>query len=1139
MLSEGPLDSSSPPASARPLPREFGGYELLSEIARGGMGIVYRARQIQLNRTVALKVMASGQFAAPDFVKRFRTEAEAVARLDHPNIVPIHEVGESEGQPFFSMKLVEEGSLAQRIANRKAPLSNHEAAHLILKLAGAVHYAHQRGILHRDLKPANVLLDAQGEPFLTDFGLARLVEKDSTLTRTMAMLGTPSYMSPEQARGEAKQLTTAVDVYGLGALFYELLAGQPPFAGGTTMETVRQVLDQEPRRPASLRAEVDRDLETICLKCLEKEPARRYGSAEALGNDLERWLNHEPILARPATTLERAAKLVRRHPMGTAFTGAILLIIAVSVAMLARANVHIRRAQGAESILRDQAERKAEESRQQLIRLNVGTGNRLVDEGDYLRALLWFSEALRLENGDAAREDVHRRRLGTALRLTPELAQIWFHDGIVTDAHFNRSGDRVLSFGSTRDVHVWDIAEREQAIPALKHEHPLTTAKFSPDGRRIVTLDSRRQLRFWDATTGELLQPPNDLLRHRQFKNIEFSPDGQWMALASSNGVQLFNAASGASGPLLDSPGGAGSCRFAPSGRLLVTVQKREAGIWTLVAGEWSQRTVSHSSEVWHITFSHDEKWMAATTSREIVIWDVATGALIRSIPSAANLYDCQFSPDGRWIALASWARNVRLFGTDDFQERTGLVRHRTGVSRSRFSADSRRLATCSWDFTARLWNPDNGEPVSPWLLHGGYVLTLSFSPDSSRLITAGQDHTVRLWNLRTNDGARLKVRHEQSVEVLHFSLDGGRLFSAGRDRRANIWDAQSGRLLLALPRHSHEIYAGGFSPDGRAVATVCESGLRLWNSQTGQQIGSTLGADKGLNSLEFIQDGKRIVSSGADGSAYVWNVADGSLVSRMRCHKGAVTRIRSSIDGRLLTTGEDGVARLWNADTGEPIGQPLKLAGKIPDADFSPDGRQVVTACNDDSQAGLAARIWDAATGQSLGIELPHLDGILCVDFSPDGKLIATGGEDRVAIVWDGATGRRLTPGMPHPSFASKVKFSPDSRLLLTYGTTGSGGGFARVWEAVTGEPVTPPLLHRTVLTEGAWSPDGQQVVLGEANGDVTFWDVSGATGSVESLQRQAQTLSAHRLEPNHGVLPLTAKEVQERWEAARRRQP
>src|SRR5437667_10415366 len=250
------------------------------------MGVVWRARQLSLNREVALKVIAEGELASEDFIERFHTEATAAASLDHPNIVPIYEIGEHEGRHFFSMKLIAGRTLTRESGG--SPMPPRRVGRLLAKLARAVHYAHQRGILHRDLKPNNVLLDGHGEPHLTDFGLAKLVERESTLTKTLAVLGTPSYMSPEQARGETKQLTTAADVYGLGAILYELISGQPPFAGGTTMATIRQVLEEEPRRLSMLNASIDRDLETICLKCLEKEPVRRYGSAETLARDLER-----------------------------------------------------------------------------------------------------------------------------------------------------------------------------------------------------------------------------------------------------------------------------------------------------------------------------------------------------------------------------------------------------------------------------------------------------------------------------------------------------------------------------------------------------------------------------------------------------------------------------------------------------------------------------------------------------------------------------------------------------------------------------------------------------------------------------------------------------------------------------------
>jgi len=285
-------------AGGMEMPEELGDYQLMEEIGRGGQGLVYRARQKSLNRVVALKVIGLGRWATTAHIKRFRLEAEAAARLDHPCIVPIHEIGESGGSCYFSMKLVEGRRLDEVV--RRESMSNRRAAELTVKLARTVHYAHQRGILHRDIKPGNVLLDADGEPHLTDFGLARLVETESTLTGTMDAIGTPSYMAPEQAAGQTAQLTSATDVYGLGAVFYHLLTSHPPFAGGTTYETIRLVLESEPRQPSLWNPKVDRDLATICLNCLEKDPQRRYSSALALAEDLERWLKHEAIRAKPS-----------------------------------------------------------------------------------------------------------------------------------------------------------------------------------------------------------------------------------------------------------------------------------------------------------------------------------------------------------------------------------------------------------------------------------------------------------------------------------------------------------------------------------------------------------------------------------------------------------------------------------------------------------------------------------------------------------------------------------------------------------------------------------------------------------------------------------------------------------------------
>jgi TolB-like protein/Tfp pilus assembly protein PilF len=310
---------------------DFGDYELLQEIGRGGQGIVYRAQQKSLNRTVALKVIGLGHWATETHLKRFRREAEAAASLEHPGIVPIYEVGERDGSCYFSMKFVEGGQLDE--VTKREPMPGRRAAELIAKVARTVHYAHEHGILHRDIKPGNILLDGKGEPHLTDFGLARLVETESTVTRTLEVLGTPSYMAPEQAVGNNAALTAATDVYGLGAVLYELLTGQPPFAGGTTYETIKLLLDTEPRQPRVLNAKIGRDLSIICLKCLEKDPQRRYSSALALAEDLERWLKHEPILARRTGILTRGRKWVRRNPSIAAMT-AMLLALAVPLGVM-------------------------------------------------------------------------------------------------------------------------------------------------------------------------------------------------------------------------------------------------------------------------------------------------------------------------------------------------------------------------------------------------------------------------------------------------------------------------------------------------------------------------------------------------------------------------------------------------------------------------------------------------------------------------------------------------------------------------------------------------------------------------------------------------------------------------------------
>jgi len=391
-------DEAFAPTVARML-KDFGDYELLEEIGRGGQGVVYRARQKSLNRIVALKVIGLAHWATQAHVKRFRIEAEAAAHLDDPRIVPIYEIGERDGACYYSMKFIEGGQLDKIIGSE--PMPGRKAAELMAKLAHTLHHAHQNGVLHRDVKPGNILLDAKGEPHLTDFGLARLVETESTVTRTVEVLGTPSYMAPEQAVGNNHAVSSATDVYGLGAVFYQLLTCHPPFAGGTTYETVRTVLETQPRQPRLYNAKVDRDLETICLKCLEKEPAKRYASAEAVAEEIERFLRHEPIQSRRSSRLEHVWRWCKRKPLVASLVAALIVVVAIgSVGVLWES----RRIQKEQELVR-----RANLSEQERARLAAEQTNNPAAYDAYLRgrafpggwhldgAIRLFQEAVKLD----------------------------------------------------------------------------------------------------------------------------------------------------------------------------------------------------------------------------------------------------------------------------------------------------------------------------------------------------------------------------------------------------------------------------------------------------------------------------------------------------------------------------------------------------------------------------------------------------------------------------------------------------------------------------------------------------------------------------------------------------------------------
>jgi WD40 repeat protein/serine/threonine protein kinase/tetratricopeptide (TPR) repeat protein len=1143
------------------------GYEILGELGRGGMGVVYKAEQLRLKRLVALKMILAGPHAGTDELERFVMEAEAAARLQHANIVQIYEIGEHEGRPYFSLEYVEGGSLADRLNGKPQP--PRAAAHLVESLARAMHYAHEKGIVHRDLKPANILLQkseipnpkserssiseirtprsepapasdlrfriSDFHPKVTDFGLAKKLDDDSRQTRTGSILGTPNYMSPEQATGQVHAVGPKCDIYSLGAILYELLTGRPPFEGESAYDTLRRVATTEPVAPRALIGGLPRDVETICLKCLHKDSRRRYADAVELARDLRRFQDDEPILARPTPAWERAVKWARRRPGAAALlaTGVFVLFAVAAVGFLWNAELRAR----AEREVRHSAElsETLTESQRRLVRLTVANGARRLDEGNPIGALPWFAEALLLERDDPAREAMHRLRLAAVLQQCPRLAQVWFHNARVNVVAFSPDGRRILtaSADGTAQIHDTITGQATQRIP--RPGKNVLHAAFSPDSELFATASVDGTVELWRSDTGvsfgEAMKHPAAVVQ------VAFSPDGHRLLTACKDGVarawsvatqRLQTDVFRQGAPLT-------AALFNRDGKLILTsAEDGHAQVWDARTGVALARPSRQRGSILSIAFSPDgQRFVTGSADGMARVWQTDSAApTTPPLRHSEAVLHVSFSPDGRLVASASADHTARVWVTATGKSIGNPMRHGSKVYRAVFGPSARGLLTSSDDDTARIWDASTGEPLGPPLNHNGSVLCTAFSPDGRWVATGGQDGMVRLWSTVAEHQLVPLLRHDRRVVQAVFSADGRIIASASDDHTARLWDSTTGEPVTQPLRHPAGVTRIAFSPDQRLVLTACLDGsARLWRAKDGEPQGAPFVHGQPLRDAAFDDAGERILTAGDDGTVRIWNVRTGaSLIAPIK-HDGPVLAGEFSPDGRrVVTASADGTAGLWNSGTGKLEGKLLQHAGGVNHAAFSPDGRFVVTAGVDS-----AARLWDAGTCEPVGKPMRHGSPVRYAAFSRDGRRVVTAGDDNTARVWNASTGEPVTPPLRHMGTVYHGAFSPDREGRLT--ASASADGTVQVWDSATGEPITPPLKHRGPATHVAFSPDGTHLATSSLHA-ARVWHLGTDTRPIDELARAAQVLAVGKIDDTGGLVALDMDAMRAAWETLRARQ-
>jgi WD40 repeat protein len=1049
----------TPPSAAAQVARRFGDYELFEEIGRGGMGVIYRALQVSLQRTVAVKTILTDPLASPDFVQRFQTEAHAAAVLDHPNIVPIYEVGDHQGQPYYSMPLISGRNLAEAL-KQDGPLPPRQAATLIASVARAIHYAHQHGVLHRDLKPANILLDANSQPHVTDFGLAKLLEEDDGLTLTLAALGTPNYMAPEQAAGKPGDLTTAADTYSLGAILFEVLTGQRLFAAATPLATINHARDQEPPRPSTVLRAIPRDLDTICLKCLEKEPHRRYATAQGLAEDLERWLAGEPIRARRVGAVERLGLWCRRKPAMAGMAGSALVLVLLASGI---------------ATWRVAAARHLKELEQ--YSANISLADAYLRDGAVDRALeLLLQCPPKLRHWEWGRLLYQCHQEVASIPAHTNRAQV-AGESLIQRLAVNRDGTRLATHAEDGGLKLWDSRKPVPLVEWGDATNAVSAWAFQPEGRQLVVGMQNGTVHLFDTEGGKLTWSVEckagaegnngsrsspaparqitwgDIYRRGDLPTFEaltplpqavvalaYSPEGGKMAIATGNGeITVRDAATGRE--LASWRHGLlrlGRLSFAPKGRALVAKGGLEVKRFELESGKvlathrWDPLEQSvlfvDASGRNAATLDHDRNTQLWRDGQKTHL--LARGSSLVEMEGAAPAAFF-FDANGRWVCLTGRAGNARVHEVETGRLMFAVAHDVIGGA---FNPEGNCLVTFGPDRLIRLWDVMRGQELRVLRGHLSVPTEARFSGDGNFIATASRDGVTKLW---TGRPGRELVQCEGLPMIGPYSADGRQWATAPMWNGIYVCDADSGKVASAFPLHRAQVLRAAFSPDGRWLATVgSEKFARIWDVREQRLAGVLQGHDRAVLSVAWSMDGKRIATGDSGGVARIWNATTRRETRTIRAQTPPLLCVQFDPAGRRLLTTGYGAPMVWDVEAGGEIWRLDDEGGQCYWATFSPDGRRIVSPCVD-----RQIRFWDATTGRLVERWASRSTGWAVCGYSPDGRRLVLSVVDHGTLglaapaveVWDTEHGRRLLDLQGHTDSVYGSVFSPQGDRVLT----------------------------------------------------------------------------------------------------------